>query len=304
MGSRERKTARVSAVTILDGGMGQLLQHRSKLPPSNMWSAKSMLEEPELVSQLHGEYIEAGAEVITINAYAASPERLNERGFGDKFEALQEAAIVAAERARDTSGKAVKIAGSLPPLFNSYNPDLTTDECFARETYEQIVNAQARCDVLLAETLGSLLEVRAVLAAMQNAKQPCWVSVSLDDENVAPVLRSGEALEEAIALAINAGIDAFLLNCSAPETITRAMGVLKTAPVAFGAYANGFQKVIPLTDADIVLETFNAREDLGPEAYADFTDIWIAEGATIIGGCCETEPQHIAEIARRKEARS
>lgn len=289
-------------ITILDGGMGQLLQHRSKLPPSNMWSAKSMLEEPELVSQLHGEYIAAGAEVITINAYAASPERLEERGFADQFEPLQQAAIDAAERARDASGKDVKIAGSLPPLFNSYNPDLNTDECFARETYLRIVNQQARCDLLLAETLGSLLEVRAVLSAFAETDQPCWLAVTLDDDSDAPLLRSGEPLSAAMDLAVEAEVDAFLLNCSMPETISRAMPDLKSLPMAFGAYANGFQRVVPLTNANVVLDTLNARSDLGPNAYADFADDWIAVGATIIGGCCETDPIHIAELARRKEA--
>ena len=106
-----------------------------------------------------------------------------------------------------------------------------------------------------------------------------------------------------MALASEAGVDAFLVHCSAPETITRAMAELKAAPMAFGAYANGFTKVKPLTGSEVVIELFNAREDLGPSAYADFADRWIDAGATIIGGCCETGPEHIKELLRRKEAR-
>lgn len=285
-------------ITILDGGMGQLLQHRSKLPATNMWSAQSMLHEADLVSELHAEYIAAGAEVITINAYAASPERLQERGFADQFEPLQSAAFNAARRAVEQSGLDIKITSSLPPLFNSYNPDLNLDECFACETYAKILDTQPDVDIHLAETLGSLLEVRAVLSAFDRTNKPCWLSVTLDD--AAPdLLRSEEPLAEAIALAEEAGVDAFLVNCSMPETITRSMPLLATSGMRFGAYANGFQRVIPLTDANVVVETLSARTDLSPAAYADFALAWVDAGATIIGGCCETDPNHIAELSRR-----
>lgn len=289
----------MSDVILMDGGMGQLLQHRSKLPPSHMWSAKSMLEEPDLVAELHGEYIAAGAEVITINAYAATPERLQERGFGDQFLPLQEAAIRAAQTAVEQSGKPVRITGCLPPLFNSYNPDLNQDEDMARGIYVQVVAAQAAVDIHLAETLGSLLEVRAVLAAFDGADKPRWLAVTLDDDAQEPVLRSGEPLEAALYLAEHAGIDAFLVNCSTPETIDRAMPALVASGLRFGAYANGFQKVRPLQGADIAVEALAVREDLTPAAYADFVDGWIDQGATIVGGCCETGPDHIAEIALR-----
>ncbi|MBV7396164.1 homocysteine S-methyltransferase family protein [Mameliella sediminis] len=289
----------MTEVTLMDGGMGQLLQHRSKLPASNMWSAKSMLEEPELVQDLHAEYIAAGAQTITINAYAATPERLEERGFGDQFIPLQQAAIAAAKRAVEASGRDVKITGCLPPLFNSYNPDLNKDEAFARDVYKRVVKAQAEVDIHLAETLGSLLEVRAVLAAFEGEDKPCWISVTLDDRADPPALRSGEPLSEAIALAKAAGVDAFLVNCSMPEVLSKAMPLLKASGLKFGAYANGFHSVIPLTNDNVVIDTLTAREDLGPQAYADFVEGWIAEGATIVGGCCETGPEHIAELSRR-----
>ena len=290
-------------VTILDGGMGQLLQHRSKLPANAMWSANSMLGEPDLVEQLHAEYIAAGAEAITINAYAASPERLEQSGNAEKFDALQDAAMDVARKAVAASGKDVKITGSMPPLFSSYNPDLNQDEGLSREIYTQIVAKQEPVDIHFAETLGSLLEVRSVLAAFEQTQKPCWLAVSLADQDGAPVLRSGEPLQDAMALVAEAGIDGFLLNCSAPETITAAMPVLSDFAVPYGAYANGFTKVQPLKHGDVVVDMFAAREDLGPDAYADFADQWIDMGATLIGGCCETEPAHIAELSRRKALR-
>ena len=75
-------------ITILDGGMGQELVARSAQPPSEMWSAKVLMNEADLVTQVHADYIRAGADMITINAYSATPERLKQYGHGDKFVTL------------------------------------------------------------------------------------------------------------------------------------------------------------------------------------------------------------------------
>ena len=65
----------MTAVTLTDGGMGQELLRRSKTPPTPLWSARVLIDEPALVRDLHADFIRAGARVITINSYAATPER-------------------------------------------------------------------------------------------------------------------------------------------------------------------------------------------------------------------------------------
>ena len=287
-------------ITILDGGMGQELLARSKNPPTEMWSARVLLDEPDLVTAVHGDYIAAGAEVITINAYSATPERLSKYGHADHFQSLQQAAIDCAQRARDARGQSVRITGCLPPLFSSYNPDLNNDYDRAADLYSQIADTQANgVDIMLAETLGSLLEVRAALTAMQGRDKPVWISMSLSDDTDTPRLRSGEALSDALDLIADLGADAVLLNCSLPETITAAMPSLSGLSVPFGAYANGFTSIKKLEMGDIVAESFSKRADLTPQGYANFADGWIAAGATLIGGCCEVGPEHITELSRR-----
>ena len=285
-------------ITLLDGGMGQELLARSKNPPSEMWSARVLMDEPELVTEVHADYIRAGAQVITINAYSATPERLEKYGQGDQFLPLQRAALACAHAARDNTGQAVKIAGSLPPLFSSYNPDLNSDYEVALGIYSRIADAQSDgVDVLLAETLGSLLEVRAATSALQGRGKPIWISMSLSDETETPQLRSGEALGDALEMIGEIGADAVLLNCSLPETISAAMPIMSSVDVSFGAYANGFTAIKKLEMGDIVAERFSKRTDLTPQGYANFAQGWAEAGATLIGGCCEVGPEHIKELA-------
>ena len=287
-------------ITILDGGMGQELIARSTQEPSEMWSARVLMNEADLVTEVHADYIRAGAKVITINTYSATPERLIKYGHGDKFVQLQQTAIECATKARDQSGKDVKITGCLPPLFSSYNPELNNNYDEALAIYRQIVDVQKDgADILLAETLGSLLEIHAAATAMQGCGKPVWISMSLSEDTDTPSLRSGEPLQEALDLISQIGADAILLNCSLPETISGAMETLQQCNVPFGAYANGFTAIQKLEMGDIVAEKFSKRTDLTPTGYADFAQSWVDMGATIVGGCCEVGPEHIAELSRR-----
>ena len=123
--------------------------------------------------------------------------------------------------------------------------------------------------------------------------------MSLSEDADTPSLRSGEPLQEALGLISQIGADAILLNCSLPETISGAMETLQQCNVPFGAYANGFTAIQKLEMGDIVAEKFSKRTDLTPTGYADFAQSWVDMGATIIGGCCEVGPEHIAELSRR-----
>jgi len=93
---------------------------------------------------------------------------------------------------------------------------------------------------------------------------------------------------------------AVLINCSLPEAITQGLPILTDCGLPFGAYANGFTKISDGFKEDApTVAALTARTDLTPEAYADHVMGWVSAGATIVGGCCEVGPDHIAEIARR-----
>jgi S-methylmethionine-dependent homocysteine/selenocysteine methylase len=297
----------MTRVTLLDGGMGQELIKRSPAEPTPLWSAEVMMHMPELVQEVHEAFIRAGARVITVNAYSCTRDRLERAGHGAEFEGLQRRACELAERARDAVGEDVRIAGCLPPLAWSYRPELANDPDEIAPVYAEIAALQAgHVDFFLCETMSHSGQA---LGAAQGALdggggKPVWVAWTLKDDRSCQ-LRSGESIAEAAARLEGFPIAARLLNCSVPEAITAAMpdlaSVSRPLGSAFGAYANGFTGISADYAPGATVKALSGREDLTPEAYADIALGWVDTGATIVGGCCEIGPDHIAALARRLE---
>ncbi len=287
-------------IVLLDGGMGQELVRRSGQPATPLWSATVMMEQPQLVEELHVDFIRAGAEVITINAYTMTPERLARDADERLFESLQTSACEVALRARDKAGNdKVRITGCLPPLVASYRPDLAPGTARSLEMYRRICEIQARhVDLFLCETMASRAEAVTAATAACETGLPVWLALTLDDRDPGK-LRGGETLESALLALRELPVQGLLLNCSRPETIDDAWSQfadISWLPV--GAYANGFTSVDDLQPGGTV-SSLQARNDLSPEHYADFAMRWVNQGASMIGGCCEVGPEHIACLRRR-----
>ncbi len=289
----------MTQVILKDGGTGQELIKRSSMPPHPLWSAKVMMEESEVVQGVHEDFIRAGARVITLNTYSATPERLEREGVPELFKPLQNTAIELVQSARDAVGESgVRIAGCLPPLHGSYRPDLALSHDDLLPAYQEIAAAQAyACDMFLCETLSSVAEVTAAAQAGIETGLPTWVAMTLADDGSA-TLRSGEPLVAALDALSGMDHAGVLLNCSKPEVITANLGALLARDKPVGAYANGFTRIDALEIGGTVSE-LKARKDLTPEAYADFALGWVKLGATFTGGCCEVGPAHISALAQK-----
>jgi S-methylmethionine-dependent homocysteine/selenocysteine methylase len=292
-------------VVLLDGGMGQELLRRTRAAPSPLWSAQVMIDHPQAVEDLHLDYIRAGAKVLTINAYSAEPTRLEAHGLAGRFAELQRLACTLALRARDRTGAAgadVRIAGCLPPLEWSYRPEIARSADEAEPVYAQVVAEQApHVDLFLCETMAAAGEAAGAARAAAASGKPVWVSWTVA-ERPAGLLRSGEAVGVAAAALDGVAVEAVLANCSSPEAVGAAMPALAATGLPFGGYANGFAPFDEGHAVGATVESLDARTDLGPQAYADHAMAWVSAGATIVGGCCETGPAHIAALARRLEA--
>lgn len=286
-------------ITLLDGGMGQELLKRSSNEVTPLWSTQVMIDEPEIVRDVHLDYIFAGSRVITLNAYTMTPERLTRDGQIEDFERLHVAAINAAISAREAAGiPEVKIAGCLPPLVASYHAEVAPKYETMLKSYSKIMAIQApHVDVFLCETMSSIAEAKAALVAAKESGLPVWVSLTIAD-NDQGLLRSGEALSDAVAMLDEFGADAKLLNCSKPEAILASWSKMKSDQGLTGAYGNGFTSIDSLKPGGTV-KSMQSRTDLGPAAYAEFAMEWVTNGAGLIGGCCEVGPAHIAELSKR-----
>ena len=111
-------------ITVLDGGMGRELMRIGAPFRQPEWSALALLEGPDWVVQAHTNFIDAGAEVITTNSYAIVPFHLGDERFAARGLELAELSGRLARQGADAAPSPVQVAGSLPPLFGSYRPDL------------------------------------------------------------------------------------------------------------------------------------------------------------------------------------
>ncbi|MEM8792386.1 MAG: homocysteine S-methyltransferase family protein [Pseudomonadota bacterium] len=289
-------------VVLMDGGMGQELIRRAKGEPTPAWSAQVMDLEPELVTEVHLENIRAGARTITVNAYSVMRSRLEAVGKANRFEALQHKACELALGAREVSGEDVTVTGCLSPFIWSYRPGLNPGVEEMLPTYREAARIQAQyVDVMLCETMGSGEEALAAATAAAETGKPVWVAWTLMDDGSGRV-RSGETLAEANAKLTDLPVTVRLANCSCPESIDAGLEDLLALGGPVGAYANGFTGIKEYFTAGETVEGLEARADLGPAQYADFAMRWAEQGVSLIGGCCEISPAHIAELNKRLQS--
>ena len=288
----------MAEITLLDGGMGQELIARSGDVPTPLWATRVMIDHPDLVQQIHADYFAAGAMIATTNTYAIHHDRLINQGLDHLFHSLHLRALMQAVAARDLHG-AGRIAGSLGPLIASYRPDLTPPLQEAAAKYAEIAGLLApHVDLFLIETASSVAGAEGALIGAGRSK-PVWLSVSVNDKN-GRLLRSDEPLTALARLIETYRPAAILANCSVPEAMSDALDSLRGFGLPFGAYANGFTHITDnfKSDQPTVDDLFR-RHDLTPEKYADFAMGWVAQGATIVGGCCEVGPAHIRALRDR-----
>jgi len=290
------------AITLLDGGLGQELLTRSGEPPTGLWSTQFLIDQPDLVRELHRDYFWAGANVATTNSYAILPDRLSPFGLEQRFAELHQQACLLAVSARDEYGQGL-VAGSMGPTGRSYRPDLAPSIEEAAELYAEIAAIQEPyVDIFLCETMSSVAQARGAVMGASSGRKPVWLAVSVDDKD-GTRLRSGEAITEVLPLLAEFDLAALLVNCSPPEAINQALRLLAGQDIPIGAYANGFVEIsLDYLQEGATVDLLQTRTNFGPEVYASFAADWIEQGATIIGGCCEVGPAHIEELTKRLNA--
>jgi S-methylmethionine-dependent homocysteine/selenocysteine methylase len=294
---------------LLDGGNGRELLKRRVPILTHTWASSALYLAPDVVRQVHLDFIAAGADIITTNTYGLVRARMAEQGNEERFVELNLTAARLAGEAREQGGRSVAIAASLPPLTRSYRPDLVLPFDELLPLYrEQVDILSPHVDLFICETMSSGQEALAAAKAAITSGKPVWVAWTLAD-NRSGRLRSGETIEEAAALLAHLPIEGFLANCSAPESVSVALPSLSTIGRGrFGAYANTFLPIKPEGPSygDQKLDPGNweayeaaalpFRDDLTPEAYLGHARDWVHQGASIIGGCCGCGPEYIARL--------
>jgi homocysteine S-methyltransferase len=294
---------------VLDGGLATELERRGADLHDELWSARVLLEDPELIRRVHLDYFEAGAQVATTASYQASFEGLSRRGLDRQAAAALmrrsvELARSAAEEYLDGSptgdASGARVAASVGPYGatladgSEYRGDdtLTVEELadFHRPRIE--VLAAASPDFLAIETLPSLREAEAILRVLdEHAEIRSWLAFSCRD---AERISDGSLFAEAVAMV--SSLDRIVgvgVNCTAPAFVHSLLIGARGArgETSFVAYPNAGSSWDP------VRRTWGPPDgsalDFGEEARR-----WLDAGATFVGGCCGTGPTDIAAIAQ------
>ncbi|MBA6411376.1 homocysteine S-methyltransferase family protein [Pseudoalteromonas sp. 5Ae-yellow] len=292
----------MNKLTILDGGMGRELKRMGAPFTQPLWSAQALIEAPHFVTQAHQGFIDAGAEIITVNSYACVPFHLGEALYQAQGAALAQQASVIAKEVAQNAKQNVSVAGSLPPAFGSYRPELFESER-AFTILDTLYKAQDEyVDLWIGETISSIEEARVMASVLKGSNKPFYYAFTLNDEvSEQAKLRSGELVSDAVAALLEQNVAGIFFNCSIPEVIeqafsdTNAVLAKQNKSVILGAFANGFTPIASDYKAN---EGSQDYRDLPPTEYVDFAKQWHSLGATIIGGCCGIGPEFIAALVK------
>ena len=295
---------------ILDGAMGTELTRRGINTTLPLWSAQALTDAPDIVEQIHRDYIAAGAQVLTANTFRTNVRTMRRAGIDDGGQALTHKAIALAKAAckkeiREWRSEvkaqspipnlqSLLIAGSMAPLEDCYSPELVPSDDELREEHGALARnlAEAGCDLILVETMNTIREAVIATQSAASTGLPIWVSFTLNAQHD---LLSGETLRDAVNAVLPYQPKAVLVNCIPVAQVAGALAVLTDLPglgkpgrSLVGAYGN-----VGHVDDEVGWTLTHA---VSPAAYAEAAREWQALGATIVGGCCGTMPDHIAAL--------
>ena len=289
---------------ILDSGLGTELRKRGFALPdfkNSTWSAQALIDDPQLILEIHKDNIEAGCHIITTSNYTATPMIWKAQDHNLDYIALTEIALKLAEDAVNASNKEVLIAGSFPPINVSFRPDLAPSRNELEDFYESLVDIyKDRVDIILCETMGSIYEADIAANIASTHFKKVWLSWTTRGLNPL-TLPSEEDLETAARAISQYNLDCQLINCGHADLITEALKTLQSCASNFGVYANSsvnFMEKEQLPDFENLHDVHHHHAvPISPDVYAIFAREWIAMGCKVIGGCCYTSPEHIKLIA-------
>ena len=270
--------------------MGTELQRRGVDTGLPLWSANALISHPEIVLQIHKDYIEAGADIITTNTFRTTRRTMKRANLPDRSAQLTKNAIDLAHKAREAfPEKNILIAGSIAPLEDCYRPDLVPSESELRQEHEELAQrlAEGSVDFILLETMNTIREAYAACVAAKTTGKEVVVSFICNSKGE---LYSGESLELAVKALAELKPAAFSINCVSPRFLNHPLRILKSqTPLPICVYGN---VGIPESEQ----HGWEFTHDVTEDQYASHARKWRKAGVSVIGGCCGTTPEYIRSV--------
>ncbi len=283
-------------ILILDGAMGTMLQRKGLQGNSESFN----LTNPEMIGEIHNEYIEAGADIITTNSFSANSISQSEYNLSDKAGQMAEAAARIARKAADEAPRKIWVAGSVGPTSKSLSlAQNINDPVFRPYSFDEMAEAfevqirglvKGGVDLLLFETCFDALNTKAALYAIGHIPEasdiPIMISASMSDRSGRTL--TGQTMEAFYRSVQHCSPLSFGLNCSlgAEEMVPLIAEVASFATCAVSCYPNAG------------LPNEMGEYDETPSQMAESVrKMALAGSVNIVGGCCGTTPEHIKAVA-------
>lgn len=285
-----------SELLILDGATGTELTRRHVDTHLPLWSAAALRDAPHVVRAIHADYIRAGAHIITSNTFRTHRRSLAKAGLQQYAREFTHTAVQLVRDAiiQTPAQQRVFIAGSLAPLEDCYSPQLVPPDAELKNEHAEMARhlAEAGVDIFLVETMNTIREAVIAAQAAQSTGLPFIVSFVCEETSSSKAaLLSGESLRDAVYAVSALQPAAIMVNCAPVVQIERLLRELRASTgLPIGAYGN-----VGHVDDEAGWTLTHA---VTPDAYAREASNWRALGASIIGGCCGTQPTHIAALQR------
>jgi len=295
-------------LVILDGAFSTELERRGCNINDELWSAKILMEQPDMIGKVHADYFAAGADVAITASYQATIEGFMRRGM-TKEEALSliRLSVDIAKKERDEFWEHSEnrknrpkpvVAASVGPYGafladgSEYRGHYKIDESELRDFHAPRLKAliEAKPDILACETLPCLAEAKAIVAVLQGyPHMSAWISFSAKDEEH---ISNGEKILDCAAwLDQQDQIAAIGINCTAPQYVKSLIEIIRSQ-------TNKPILVYPNSGEQYDAATKDWHGASAENSFADYTKQWYKAGARAIGGCCRTTPDDIRAIAK------
>ena len=286
--------------------MGQELLARGMKSNGTLWSANAILNKNyhKLLRDTHVDFVKAGAEVIVTITFTTRRKWLKENNIEDKFEYLnKKAGEIAQEVKREFPN--ILIAGGLPPQELTYEADERNEEDITKTFNEQARLLNPYVDFFYFDVWSSIKEFKCGIKAIKEFKKPYLIGIHISEGTKLP---SGEKISD-IKSILDDQLLGVMLSCVSPENYEKNLEEVKNLNVPFGFKLNGFMTTKPKdgytssylkNSGGNPNEFLGQRHDLTPDVIGKIVKNFKQNGATILGGCCETRPAHIKAMSELK----
>ena len=277
-------------VIILDGAMGTELEKRGVPMDSTAWSGAALATHPNIIREIHEDYIRAGADIIITNSFGTARHVLEPAGMGKQFRNLNARSVKLAQEARNNvADRPIFIAGSISTFEahndTGYRPSAEQAQANYREQAE--ILAEAGVDLIMMEMMLDIEQASYAVTAAVSTGLPVWVGFSCKvNEHSAVISFHGERVFTSILEAILplGGSVMSIMHTLTEDTAPALRSLKEKWQGPIGAYAHS---------GDFIMPNWQFINMISPEDYAIEAQKWVEMGVQIVGGCCGIGPKHI-----------